>query len=207
MRGLEDSYDIVPMSGGFALKRKAPTAAPAPAVEKVSTTPAPEAPPTVSVDSSPPPAKSIMKPGFDPDEWKKDREDRIKASREAGNVHLDTIEPYVETMRGKAIRSVHDPKVKGTIFTVDNNRNVYVDWADAYSQEKEGAVPMQYGRRKFMQSTLGPRDLKDYVLDEAKAPAPAPTNPPAPAAQTRPERLIELRKRQSVLKQLLECLG
>lgn len=39
------------------------------------------------------------------------------------------------------------------------------------------------------------------------APAPAPTNPPAPAAQTRPERLIELRKRQSVLKQLLECLG
>lgn len=37
--------------------------------------------------------------------------------------------------------------------------------------------------------------------------APAPTNPPAPPAQTRPERLIELRKRQSVLKQLLECLG
>lgn len=41
----------------------------------------------------------------------------------------------------------------------------------------------------------------------APAPEPAPTNPPAPAAQTRPERLIELRKRQSVLKQLLECLG
>jgi hypothetical protein len=41
----------------------------------------------------------------------------------------------------------------------------------------------------------------------APEPAPAPTNPPAPAAQTRPERLIELRKRQSVLKQLLECLG
>lgn len=38
-------------------------------------------------------------------------------------------------------------------------------------------------------------------------PAPAPTNPPAPAAQTRPEELIELRKRASVLKQLLECLG
>lgn len=42
----------------------------------------------------------------------------------------------------------------------------------------------------------------------APAPEPAaPTNPPAPPAQTRPERLIELRKRQSVLKQLLECLG
>ncbi len=38
-------------------------------------------------------------------------------------------------------------------------------------------------------------------------PPPAPTNPPAPAAQTRPEELIELRKRASVLKQLLECLG
>jgi hypothetical protein len=34
-----------------------------------------------------------------------------------------------------------------------------------------------------------------------------PTKPPEPPQQTRPERLIELRKRQSVLKQLLECLG
>lgn len=48
------------------------------------------------------------------------------------------------------------------------------------------------------------------MADERGLPAeaaPAPTNPPARAAQTRPERLIELRKRQSVLKQLLECLG
>jgi hypothetical protein len=35
----------------------------------------------------------------------------------------------------------------------------------------------------------------------------APTNRPQPAEQTRPERLIELRKRQAVLRQLLECLG
>lgn len=35
----------------------------------------------------------------------------------------------------------------------------------------------------------------------------APTKPPEPPQQTRPERLIELRKRQAVLKQLLECLG
>ncbi|MEY3253503.1 MAG: hypothetical protein RL227_2476, partial [Pseudomonadota bacterium] len=34
-----------------------------------------------------------------------------------------------------------------------------------------------------------------------------PTKPPEPPQQTRPERLIELRKRVSVLKQLLECLG
>jgi hypothetical protein len=175
-----------------------PTKAPAPA-------PAPE--PYLSTRTDTPAAAPAPQGGFDPEAWDKARADRITASREAGNVHLDTLEPYVETMRGKAIRSVHDPKVKGTIFTVDNNRNVYVDWVDAYSQEKEGAVPMQYGRRKFMQSTLGPRDLKDYVLDEAKAPAPAPTNPPAPVQQTRPEELIELRKRASVLKQLLECLG
>lgn len=37
--------------------------------------------------------------------------------------------------------------------------------------------------------------------------SPAPTNPPAAPQQTRPERLIELRKRASVLKSLLECLG
>lgn len=148
--------------------------------------------------------------GFDAAAWDKAREDRIKASREAGNTHLDTLDAYVETMRGKRIRSVHDPKVKGTIFTVDNGRNVFVDWADGYSQEKEGAAPMQYGRRKVMQSTLGPRDLKDYVLDEkpAQAPAPAaPTKPPSTAEQTRPEGLIALRRQLSVLKQLLTCLG
>lgn len=199
--------------------------------EQVAAAPAPQAPPQGRAPeaAAPAPQVSTWTPepaaepaaaqevgGFDSAAWDKARADRIKASREAGNVHLDTLDAYVETMRGKAIRSVHDPKVKGTIFTVDNNRNVFVDWADAYSQEKEGAVPMQYGKRKFMQSTLGPRDLKDYVLDvpadpqvstRTPAPAPAPTNPPAPAAQTRPERLIELRKRQSVLKQLLECLG
>jgi len=191
----------------------------APASEAKAPEPQPE------VDAAPA-AEPVPAGGFDSAAWDKDRNDRIKASREAGNVHLDTLDAYVETMRGKSIRSVHDPKVKGTIFTVDNNRNVFVDWADAYSQEKEGAVPMQYGKRKFMQSTLGPRDLKDYVLDVPAAPqvstrtpepdpvpapspatAPAPTNPPAPPEQTRPERLIELRKRQSVLKQLLECLG
>jgi hypothetical protein len=42
---------------------------------------------------------------------------------------------------------------------------------------------------------------------DTPAAAPAPTNPPAPVQQTRPEELIELRKRASVLKQLLECLG
>ncbi|WP_196301568.1 hypothetical protein, partial [Streptococcus pneumoniae] len=76
----------------------------------------------------------------------------------------DKVPAYVETMRGKQINGVHDPKVKGRILTVDNNGNVYVEWTDAYSQEKEGAVPMQYGKKTVIQTSLGPRDLKDYRL-------------------------------------------
>lgn len=119
-----------------------------------------------------------MKPGFDSDAWQKERDDRIKASREAGNTHLDTVPAYVETMRGKQIGYVHDPKVKGRILTVDNSGNVYVEWLDAYSQEKEGAVPMKYGNKTVMQTSLGPRDLKDYTL----AAAPLPPAQPSPKA-------------------------
>lgn len=126
------------------------------------------APNTALTEAAP---KSIMKPGFDSDAWQKDRDDRIKASREAGNTHLDKVPAYVETMRGKQIGYVHDPKVKGRILTVDNSGNVYVEWLDAYSQEKEGAVPMKYGKKTVMQTSLGPRDLKDYRL----APDAAPT--------------------------------
>ena len=111
--------------------------------------------------------RSIMKPGFDADAWQKERDDRIKASREAGNTHLDTVPAYVETMRGKQIGYVHDPKVKGRILTVDNNGNVYVEWLDAYSREKEGAAPMKFGNKTVMQTSLGPRDLKDYTLAAA----------------------------------------
>lgn len=191
--------------------------------EQVAAAPAQVPPPQGRApEAAAPAADPVPAGGFDSAAWDKARNDRIKASREAGNVHLDKLEPYVETMRGKRIYSVHDEKVRGVIRTVDNNGNVYVDWSDAYSAEKEMASPAQEGRKTVMRSSLGPRDLKDYVVQRESAPspqvstrtdapppapAPAPTNPPAPAAQTRPERLIELRKRQSVLKQLLECLG
>jgi hypothetical protein len=169
--------------------------------------------------------------GFDSAAWDKAREDRIKASREAGNTHLDKVPAYVETMRGKRVYYVHDPKVKGTVRTVDNNGNVYVNWADAYSAEKEGASPMRDGKKTVMQTSLGPRDLKDYVLEREVAPAPAPAaaapapapsqpKPETPAAPTaeasqpdraakpeRPEALIELRKRLSVLEALRRCIG
>jgi hypothetical protein len=110
--------------------------------------------------------------GFDPEAWQKARDDRIKASRDAGNTHLDKLEPYVETMRGKVIRSVHDPKVTGRVLSVDNSQNVYIEWTDSYSQEKEGAVPMQYGKERVMQTTLGPRDWQDYVVADASSKPP-----------------------------------
>lgn len=111
--------------------------------------------------------------GFDPEAFDRERNERIKASRDAGNVHLDKVPVYVETMRGKTIGYAHDPKVRGRILTVDNNGNVYVEWLDAYSQEKEGAVPMVYGSKKktVMQTSLGPSDLKDYYLTTEPAPA------------------------------------
>jgi len=94
------------------------------------------------------------------------REIKIRASRNAGNTHLDQIPAYVEDMRGKRIYSVHDPKVKGQVITVDNNGNVYVQWLDKYSQEKEFATPMRIGKKEIMQTSLGKTDLRDYVVDK-----------------------------------------
>lgn len=154
----------------------------------------------IQAEAAPAPAeapRSMMKPGFDPEAWQKERDERIKASREAGNTHLDQVPAYVETMRGKDVYYVHDPKVRGRILTVDNNGNVYVEWLDKYSQDKEGATPMKMGKRQVMQSSLGPRDLKDYVAgkptqepNEAARPqaqaaageSAAPAAAPAPAA-------------------------
>nr|HPL80368.1 hypothetical protein [Burkholderiaceae bacterium] len=133
----------------------------------------------IQADAAPAPAeapRSMMKSGFDPDAWQKERDDRIKASREAGNTHLDKLPAYVETMRGKDVYGVHDTKVRGRVLTVDNNGNVYVEWLDAYSQEKEMAVPMKYGKKTVMQTSLGPRDLKDYVVGK-------PTQEPNEAAR------------------------
>lgn len=109
-------------------------------------------------------AQATQAPAFDAVAWDQAREETIKASRKAGHVHLDTLPVYVETMRGKRIYYVHDPKVMGTIRTVDNHGSVYVHWLDDYSAKKELAVRVVDGSHVAMQSTLGPRDLKDYVL-------------------------------------------
>lgn len=172
------------------------------------------------------PDAALTPGGFDSAAWNKERDDRIKASRASGAVHLDKVPAYVETMRGKRISYVHDPKVTGTIRTVDNNGNVYVNWADTYSAEKEGASPMRDGKKTVMQTSLGPRDLKDYALADtltpnAAAPAvqPAPDGetavPPtaaAPAPSQEADRTttpvyLELRKRLDVLRDLQECLA
>ena len=149
----------------FALKLRKPAAPVPDAAAPADQT----APPQAKAPEAAAPAKPA---GFDAEAFDRERNERIKASRESGNTHLDAVPAYVETMRGKRIRYVHDPKVKGTIFTVDNSSNVYVDWSDAYSQEKEGASPVRYGKKTVMQSTLGPRDLKDYVLDKPANTAP-----------------------------------
>lgn len=107
-------------------------------------------------------------PPFDSEAFDKKRADTIKASRAAGNVHLDKIIPAVETMRGKAIYYAHDPKVRGVIRTVDNRGNVYVNWSDKYSADAELASPSEekVGRKTVTvyQTALGPSDLKDYVV-------------------------------------------
>lgn len=92
------------------------------------------------------------------------RSKTIKSSRDAWNIHLDQLPWYVETMRGREIFYVHDPKVHGVIRTVSNNGSIYVDWADAYSAEKELASPVQDGNKTVFRSSLGPHDFKDYAL-------------------------------------------
>lgn len=125
--------------------------------------------------------------GFDSEAWDKKRSEVVQASRDAGNVHLDKVPAYVETMRGKSVFYVHDPKVRGVIRTVDNNGNVYIDWSDAYSAEKELASPVREGKRTVMRSSIGPRDLKDYALaGKPQAPSAAPSQAATPPAKQGP---------------------
>jgi len=130
-----------------------------------------------------PEQKATEKP-FDSKAFDRDRTETIKASRRAGNVHLDKVSPSVETMRGREIFYVHDTKQRGVIRTVDNNGNVYIDWADQYSADKELAseavedgknwlkttkdLPymrvVRDGKTYVMRSSIGPSDLKDYAF-------------------------------------------
>lgn len=101
---------------------------------------------------------------FDSVAWDAARSRVVQASREAGNVHLDTVPAFVETMRGRSIFYVHDPRVRGTIRTVDNWRNVYVHWDDEYSANSEMANETVENGRKVFQSSLTQSYLKDYAL-------------------------------------------
>lgn len=148
-----DEYPI-PVDGGFFVREKHKDKLP-----KVEASKQPAAVPAPQDSQAGAEAGEFDSAAFD-----KARNDTIQTSRDAGNTHLDQVPAYVETMRGKAIFYVHDPKVTGVIRTVDNNKNVYVDWSDAYSAEKEMASPTQDGKKTVYRSTIGPRDLKDYAL-------------------------------------------
>lgn len=140
---------------------------------------------TVDENSSVPATSSPDAEQFDSESFNKQRDEAISASREAGNTHLDKLPRNVEGMRGKSIYYVHDPKVRGVIRTVDNSGNVYVDWSDAYSAEKELASEVMDGKKKVFRSSLGSTDLKDYAVarnaSQAKE-ASAKSEPSAPTA-------------------------
>ncbi len=133
--------------------------------------------------------------GFNSEAFDKRRADTIKASRESGAIHLDKVPAAVESMRGREIFYAHDTKVRGVIRTVDNRGNVYVNWADKYSAEKELASESVEDNKAWlkaskdfpylrvvrddktyvMQTSLGPSDMKDYVFaDSVKAAPVAP---------------------------------
>lgn len=115
-------------------------------------------------------AAGVKTGGFDSAAFDNARANTIKASKAAGNKHLDELPAYVESMRGQQVYYAHDNKVRGVIRTVDNRGNVYIDWADSYSAEKEMASPVKDGKKTVMRSSIGPTDLKDYVVGEPNKP-------------------------------------
>lgn len=130
---------------------------------------------------------------FDSDTFNRERDERITASKAAGNKHLDDLEPAVETMRGKQVYYAHDPNIRGTVRTVANTGEVVIHWKDAYSAEKEMATEKQDGGKTVMESWLQPTDLKDYVVgtpkqNELKAAMAAKVEAPAePEVMTMPD--------------------
>lgn len=102
------------------------------------------------------------------EKWLKQREDTIKASKAAGNKHLDDIPPAVEFLRGKKIYNVHDPKEHGEVVTVSNRQDVVVKWADKYSEDKNSTglqdIVNKKGKVIGHESWLMPTDRQDYVV-------------------------------------------
>jgi hypothetical protein len=117
---------------------------------------------------------------FDSEEFNRSRNETIKASKAAGNQHLDDLEPAVETMRGKQIFYAHDPKITGTVRTVANTGEVVVHWNDKYSAEKELATERTVGSKTVQESWLQPSDLKDYVVGKPRSSEAAAAAEPTP---------------------------
>lgn len=88
--------------------------------------------------------------GFDAKAWDQARADVIQASNARGNLHLDKVPMYVETMRGRDITYVHDPMERGRITTVDNRGRIYVQWEGGPMEDTE--------------SCIHDHDRKDYVV-------------------------------------------
>ncbi|MCR4297467.1 MAG: hypothetical protein NUV75_01755, partial [Gallionella sp.] len=95
-------------SGGQSTESRG-TETETPEVIPVTTTPAAEAtgptPPQGGVSASAVP--------FNSEAWNKERDERIRESKAAGNKHLDQVTPSVETMRGKTIYYAHNPQQRG----------------------------------------------------------------------------------------------
>mgnify|MGYP000057573791 CR=1 FL=1 len=125
----ESADGLANLQKSVAESLKAAAAALAPA-ENVDTAAQPEAAPTDQQQAQ-------QDDYFDSEAFDKKRNDTIKASRDAGNIHLDKVDAAVETMRGREIFYVHNAKQRGVVRTVDNNGNVYVQWSDEYSAQKE----------------------------------------------------------------------
>jgi hypothetical protein len=117
--------------------------------------------------------------GFDSEQWNREREERIEASKASGAKHLDDFPQYVESLRGKAFHYAHDPKERGEVLSVSNEGDIVVLWADDYSAEKNLATGRDYtyrGKVIGQESWLSPSDAKDYVVDNPDYDYSADTN-------------------------------
>jgi len=95
--------------------------------------------------------------GFDGEKFDRERNQRIKASRDAGNVHVDRLGHDVESLRGKKISYLHGDE-KGTITTADNNGFWYVRWdTGPYA----GSQTMLHGGDKKDYAVLNPNEHYD----------------------------------------------
>ena len=149
----------------------------------------------------------------------------------APSVHVDTRKPpsappadpdaqdgrglRESDRRARAVASASEElasQIQGDIAESDFDAAEVLPGLELFA--KQSGVPADELRQEVLarirKSGLKPADIRriERALDPTRKSTPAaPTNAKPPAPQTRPEQLIELRKRLSVLNQLLECLG